>query len=69
MTIDELIQIALEHVQASKDDNDLDCSMRYAATAQAAATTAQAMILAQMTTSTGTDGETFRPALRVDTGD
>jgi hypothetical protein len=67
MTIDELLAEAQRYTKLALNNTTGDRAT-LAQIAQACAQTAQAMMLAQMITSTGTDGETFRPALRVDTG-
>ena len=71
MNVEELIDLAVFNVQYASDNTAFDQAERAvcAATAQAAAATAQAMMMAQMT-ATGenvTTGETIR-WLRVDTG-
>jgi len=69
VTIDKLLEIAQEYVGYATDAQAAqERLIEYAAIAQAAAATAQAMMLAQMT-STGTDiNNTFSRWLRVDTG-
>ena len=69
MNVEELITQARAHAEDAIHETDTERALRYAATAQACAATAQAMMMAQMTT-TGenvTTGETIR-WLRVDTG-
>ncbi len=69
MNVEELIDLAVFNVQYASDNTAFDQAERAvcAATAQAAAATAQAMMMAQMTT-TGSDfGQVIR-WLRVDTG-
>lgn len=72
MTIEELLTVALEHVgmaDAAADGSlGLETAGQHAAIAQAAATTAQAMILREMTTNGTNFGENIR-WLRVDTGE
>ena len=74
MTVDELLALAQQYISyadraANRDRVEWDRISANAAIAQAAAQTAQAMILHSLTTSTEMDAqshiESLRPALRV----
>lgn len=65
MTIEELLDIATDHVAAAAKEHEALLSMRYSLTAQAAAMTAQAMILAQAMPPTSEGG---MRVLQVDEG-
>jgi len=69
-TVQDLLETArafcqLAERETNRDAGKLEKAAQYAAIAQAHAATAQALLLADLTTISGFDsGETFRPALR-----
>lgn len=68
MTIDELIDLAVTNLAYIPGAIEHKRIMEYIGTAQAAAATAQAMILAQMTDTIQRPGFSDRRILNVDTG-